>query len=377
MKTINDILGLIKLPGNKAMPFSAWQIELTTRCPLMCGMCIRSGSKEWHSADMDMESFKRLAVYFKDTEAVVLSGWGEPLLHKDLISAVRLVKEQGARAGFVTSGKGLNRQYVSELIDAGTDFIGFSLAGATPETHNNIRVNSDFNTLIDDIQSFSQIKRDKDLKAPDMHIVFLMLRDNIAEVPLLVQRAKDIGIDTVLLTNIIHITGEWQDGQRVFGCDKNRGQGAKGPRGQVTAVSDPRTLESLNPFYEILSEAKARAEELKINLRVPLLSPGEVAVCGENPLRNLYISVEGEVSPCVYLYPPFPSPFKRVFCGSEYTIEKVSFGNIFTGSFNSIWNAGGYKEFREGFVRRQKRFPGALLSDPPVQCETCHKMLGL
>jgi MoaA/NifB/PqqE/SkfB family radical SAM enzyme len=135
--------------------------------------------------------------------------------------------------------------------------------------------------------------------------------------------------------------------------------------------------ESLAPFYNILSEAKAKAEELKINLRAPLLSPGEVTVCGENPLRNLYISVEGEVSPCVYLYPPSPSPFKRIFCGSECTIKKVSFGNIFTGSFNSIWNSGGYKEFRDGFVRRQKRLPEALLPDPPGQCMTCHKILGL
>jgi len=29
------------------------------------------------------------------------------------------------------------------------------------------------------------------------------------------------------------------------------------------------------------------------------------------------------ISPCVYLYPPLPSPFKRIFCGGEYQTQKI------------------------------------------------------
>jgi len=54
------------------------------------------------------------------------------LLYKDLSEAVRIVKGEGAKAGFVTSGFGLDTGYITELIAAGIDFIGFSLAGVTP-----------------------------------------------------------------------------------------------------------------------------------------------------------------------------------------------------------------------------------------------------
>jgi MoaA/NifB/PqqE/SkfB family radical SAM enzyme len=153
---------LFKRPRKRT--FSTWQIELTTRCPLKCRMCVREGFEDWQSGDMSFDNFKRLVPYFKDVERVVLEGWGESLLHKNLIDIVELVKEKGPEVGFVTSGKGLNESYICELIDAGVDFIGFSLSGATAETHNAIRVNSDFQTLLKDIRSFSENKMKRNQK---------------------------------------------------------------------------------------------------------------------------------------------------------------------------------------------------------------------
>lgn len=354
----------------KAKPFSAWQIELTTRCPLRCRMCIREEFKVWYGDDMNINDFKRLIPYFKDVETVVLEGWGESLLHKNLIEAIRLVKGEGSEVGFVTSGKGLSREYINELINAGIDFIGFSLAGSSASTHESIRVNSDFGILMEDIKTFNEVKAGKKLKKPKLHIVYLMLKENISEVPSLINLAKSTGIEVVVLTNLIHVTNEWQERQRVFRCGgEGWGEG----------------------YEEILKEAEIRAKELKIKLRRPSLSPADVPVCEENPLRNLYISVDGEVSPCVYLYPPVPSPFKRIFCGDEYQIEKLSYGNIFRDPFQSIWNNKGYAEFREWFMFRKrkfeemyssllnldspKRFEIMPLPEPPEHCRTCHKIL--
>jgi hypothetical protein len=47
-----------------------------------------------------------------------------------------------------------------------------------------------------------------------------------------------------------------------------------------------------NEGYEgLLKEAEIKAKELKIKLRRPSLSPDDVPVCEENPLKNLYISI--------------------------------------------------------------------------------------
>jgi MoaA/NifB/PqqE/SkfB family radical SAM enzyme len=352
--------------GRNTRRFTAWQIELTTRCPLRCTMCIKEEYRNWHRKDMDINDFKKIVPYMKDVESVVLEGWGESLLHKDLIECIHLVKKEGTKVGFVTSGMGLNDEYMIELLTAGLDFIGFSLSGGTFETHNAIRANSDFDTLINSIKLFKKLSNkyvssDK----PTMHIVYLMLKENMRELPILIDLAKEIGIDEIVLLNIIQISNLRQEDKKVFTCDDRE------------------------PYRGLIKDVLNKARRVNIKLAMPNLSPNEVSVCSENPLKNLYISVEGEVSPCVYLCPPVVSPFKRVFCSQEYDIDKVSFGNIFREPFESIWNRKEYADFRGCFIQRQQNFKEAFqsfldlkkpeaseLPPPPLPCRTCHKMLG-
>jgi len=358
------------LRRKKRRPFSAWQIELTTRCPLQCKMCIRAETKDWQFQDMPLEDFKKLLPYVEEVETVVLEGWGESLLHKDLLECIRLVKKEGPQVGFVTSAKGLTGNRIAELIEAGLDFIGFSIAGTTPKTHDAIRVNSHLPEVLNAIRLFNEEKTHQKADRPRMHLVFLVLKDNIHEVPELPSLARKIGIDEVILTNVCHCINTWQEQQRVFVWESDR-----------------------NPYEEIVKQAEAKSRELKIRLKKPSLSAIDVPVCEENPLRNLYISADGEVSPCVYLYPPLPSPFKRIFCSKEYWQEKVSFGNIFRDPTSAIWNRGNYEQFRNRFSERERAFKelyaslwdgpkmkgaqGNVLPRPPEPCKTCHKILGI
>jgi len=350
-------------------PFSAWQIELTTRCPLQCKMCIRRESADWQYQDMPLDDFKKLLPYLTEVQTVVLEGWGESLLHKDLPQCIRLAKKEGPRVGFVTSGMGLTKHRVSELIEAGLDFVGFSISGTTPETHDAIRVNSHLPEVLNAVHLFHEEKAHLGLLRPKVHFVFLMVEDNVEQVPSVPSLAKEAGVEEVALTNICHTINTWQERQRVFIWE-----GVK------------------NKYEKIVKQAETNARRLGIRLKRPSLSAIDVPVCEENPLGNLYISVDGEVSPCVYLYPPLPSPFKRIFCGKEYWIDKVSFGNIYRDPFSAIWNGSNYEEFRNRFIEREKEFrdlyfslwdspkiknsPGNLLSRPLEPCKTCHKILG-
>ena len=357
------------LSGRQRKPFSVWQIELTTRCPLGCKMCIREGATQWHTGDMAIDDFAKLVPYLRDVETVVLEGWGEPLVYRDLTRVIRVVKQAQCQAGFVTCGWGLDDDRVAELIHAGLDFIGFSLSGATPETHNVIRANSNLLSLLQSIRIFQELKARDKLTKPKLHIVFLMIKENLAELPLLVDLAKQIGIDEIVVINLIQVTNEWQEQQRLFTCD-----GAES--------------------HASLEEAAMKARAFKIRLRMAPLTPREVGVCSEYPLRNLYISVDGNVSPCVYLYPPVPPQFKTWYCGQEHATSKVSFGNIFEEPFENIWNREPYLAFRNYFSQREKSFnekypphigeqesmqrpKEIVLPPPPEPCRTCHKRLGV
>ncbi len=347
------------LPVLSRRRFSAWQIELTTRCPLRCVMCIRSGPGDWHSADMPVERFRTIVPYLRNVRTVVLEGWGEPLLHPNLIDCIRLVKDAGAEAGFVTSGKGLTEEYSKELVRAGTDFIGFSLAGAMPQTHNAVRVGSDLEELIGAIRTLVRLKQGD--QGPRIHLTYLMLKENIHELADAVRLAGSIGIREVALLNQVAVTCPDQDAMRVHDVKESAS------------------------YLPILNEAAVRAAELGVRLRVPSFFSSEVTICDENPLANLYIGVDGNVSPCVYLNPP-------VKPRGAHDSKACAFGNIFSEPFETIWGSEQYRGFRACFERRKNTldhiysrlgamgadYPPSqdLLPPAPVPCNNCPKIMG-
>ncbi len=354
-------------PKSQKKRFSTWQIELTTRCMLRCRMCAREGCDDWMSADMSLDNFKKVIPYLNHVERVVLEGWGESLLNEHIFDIIRLVKDEGPEVGFVSSGLGLTRDIMRNIVGAGVDFMGFSISGSSPDVHNAIRINSDLQVLINDIEILNKIKAESKLDGPKLHIVYLMLGDNISQIVDMVDLCKELGIPDLILINIIQVSNEYQDGLKVFSCGE------------------------MNEFSNIVDEAEKKARKLGINLKRPAMTPVEVTVCEENPLRNLYISVDGEVSPCVYLHPPMAAPFKRIYCGTEHDTNKLSLGNIFNKPFDEIWNGEEYTAFRDSFMKRKKggefspltmdlesikKAGSEPLPDPPKHCLTCHKMLG-
>jgi MoaA/NifB/PqqE/SkfB family radical SAM enzyme len=350
---------------DKKRRFGAWQIEITTRCHLQCTMCIKTACKEWHRKDMDINDFRKVVPYLANVESVVLEGWGESLLHGNLLDFIRLAKIAGPSVGFVTSGMDLTEEYARQIIMAGVDFMGFSLSGATPITHNAIRVNSDFDTLISSMKHMKQLSLENLAGRPRLHIVYLMLQENVHEIPMLLDLAREVGINEIVFLNIIQVTDAEQNKHKAFSCEEGF------------------------LYKDTIKKTAEKSKKLNMSLSIPAMSPQDVVVCSENPLRNLYISVDGEVSPCVYLYPPVPSPFTRIYCGTEYSTHRVSFGNIFTESFDEIWSKKEYEVFRGAFASRQKRWKEAYdsllqmrlpedspIQVPPLPCRTCHKMLG-
>lgn len=314
---------------------------------------------------MTIHDFEKIVPYLHDVKNVVLEGWGESLLHKNLVDFIRLAKTAGPEVGFVTSGMGLSAEYATQIIGAGVDFIGFSLSGATPKTHNAIRVNSDFEAIIGAIKTVKMLSLENPANRPKLHIVYLMLKDNVHEIPDLLDVAHGIGVNKIVLLNIVQVTDSEQDNQKAFSCDEGF------------------------LYRDIMKKVSDKASKLNIHLSMPAMSPQDVAVCSENPLTNQYISVDGEVSPCVFLNPPVASPFTRIFCNTKYPVHSVSFGNIFSEPLESLWEKRDYQEFRNAFIARQKRWEAAYTSllemrSPdsttlplaPAPCRTCHKMLG-
>ncbi len=114
------------------IPLFSWiDISLTELCNRTCVFCPRADENFYpnQSLHISMDLIKKIANELRDLEyegAIVLSGFGEPLLHPELLEIVSILSKN-ARIEIVTNGDHLNSKLIKDLSDAGTAYIVVSM----------------------------------------------------------------------------------------------------------------------------------------------------------------------------------------------------------------------------------------------------------
>jgi MoaA/NifB/PqqE/SkfB family radical SAM enzyme len=277
---------------------------------------------------MPLSSYRKMSRHFNKARYIHLQGWGEPLLHPDFFEMVRIAKSVGCKVSITTNGQALIRENSERLIAEGADIITVSVAGGSPETHGSIRCGSDLDALFGNVRWLSNQKKKIRAETPRIHFSYIMTKTNLAELPELLCIAKGIGVQEVMATNLDYTPFPAQDGLKVFSCmGKNR-------------------------FQKLIKEIQKTAERLKLPMRMYPLVMEEEIMCELDPLRILFISSDGRVSPCVYLNLPIDGMIPRIFCGSEIKVPQLSFGDINNQDLIEIWDSREYREFRGKFIKR-------------------------
>ena len=93
--------------------------------------------------------------------SVRFGGFGEPLIHKDITSFVKMCKDRGVRSTIFTNARFLTEDMMRKLCDIGLDEIRFSSAGISEAEHREIRKNSDWNRDFMDKVLMAKRVRDK------------------------------------------------------------------------------------------------------------------------------------------------------------------------------------------------------------------------
>ncbi len=330
----------------------------------------------WKSGDMDMSTYLRISEAFPYTRYIHLQGWGEPMIHEKIFEMIEIGKEKGCRVGFTTNGMLLNEDNCKRLIELDLDLLGVSVDGATKETYERIRKGASFDRLMGNIETLVELRDSSKKNKPRIVFSLVKMEGNIAELPLLVDLAHRYQIEKVVATNL--------------DCS-NR---ASDERNKV--ISRKR-----NPFHEkIVDEAEKKADKYGIEFySYPLLLDETTPVCGSHPLETLCITWDGSISPCVNLSLPV-DVIHRMFCGEEFELNPLFFGNVNEESLLDIWGKEGYMEFREKFALREKvGEPHNIFADffnlkkgmgktelfrkqmekhpPPDVCKTCYKRYGV
>ena len=344
-------------------PWGLYQIEASLECTLDCVMCPWAALRP-EKALMSMDTYRRIALDFDQVRSVDLTGGGEPLLNPDLPQMVGLASQAGCRVGFSTNGYHLDQILAAALLEAGVDWISFSIDAATAKTYQQIRRNSEFGQVLQNMQTFSRMAQARPGKPPQIMLVFVIMQDNFHELPDMIAMARQVGASTLIAKNLDVILKEEDDQRRVFSHE------------------DTVPLQ----VVETLERTRQRARADHIELRLYQLTPHEQPICEHDPLHSVFYTWEGRVAPCITL----AYAAERYFHGRPVTAPTMVFGNIKQQSISDIWNSPPYQAFRRHYQQRQslsrRAAMEALLShDPtladlppaPEGCRTCYYLYGV
>ncbi len=363
--------------GLEAPRWHYFQVEVTTRCNLPgCIMCPRTAWPErWQAQDLTWETFKALIPSLQLFSHIQISGWGEPLLHPRLWDMARALRSQQVKVSLTTNGLGLNEEVQRRILD-NFDLVVISLDGSRAETYERIRPGADFRALTNNIAALCSRKRSLGLEGPEVVLRFLKMRPNLPELPELLRLAASLGVDRVDAPNLDFIPVPEMEPLSLL---------SSGP-------PDPK-IEAIQWRAEL--EAKA----LNLPFRNFNLSPHfDLKICGANPLRNTFVTVSGEVAPCVLLGLPVEGPFTRRYFHKSYQTSNYFYGNVRKHKFFKLTQQPAFLNFIDYFrgpaeifamfrpvqddvrssakrdrERQAPTFPGGW----PPPCQGCLKSIGL
>jgi MoaA/NifB/PqqE/SkfB family radical SAM enzyme len=305
----------------------AVQIEPTIRCNFDCLMCDSGIKNRNEKKDMDFEDFKQIIDQLTYLKEINLTGFGEPLLNRDIFKMVSYAKSKKMRVYFATNAVLIDKKCTENIIACGLDYLIFSVDSGIPSVFEGIRKGANFKKTLENIENFMAIRQQLRSNI-EVEIYSVLTFSHLKELKKLVDLAEKLKIKKLNIRAIFDHTGKSKEYPR-------------------EALYYPLNVENSENYLE---EAKKYAEEREIKLVHSPLIPVEYQC--RMPSTRPYITVEGYVTPC---------------CLQGVDPRNINFGNILEEDFKKIWNNKKYRDFR-------KRL---LSPKPPSICISCPRLKGM
>jgi radical SAM protein with 4Fe4S-binding SPASM domain len=284
------------------------QIEISSNCNLRCPSC--SLSYELNpgrnvSVDKFISILDRLP--FKPT-AISLNGIGEPLINPHFLEMVDILAERGILCTFFTNGTLLVQRLRDSIVERkNVTFVGISCDGARKETFEMLRFGAKFEIWKEQVREFLAAAHARAGRPIETMMSTVLSRRNLAEVLGIVELAAELGFRAIHLADMM-------------------------PNGEVAAslalTDDDRSKLDL-------ASLQKRGQALGVDVRASLTRhdrPPKARFNCFQPWEYMMVSAEGDVLPCC------------VIVGSD---KALTMGNIFSQSFEEIWDGKEFRNFRK------------------------------
>lgn len=312
--------------------------EVANRCNSKCATCPLTFSPQEDANQLSLDEFRALVAQLPDLRRAVMQGIGEPLLNRDLAPMIRHLKSRGVYVVFNTNAALLTRRRQVELIESGLDELRVSLDGSTPETYLKVRGIPIFDRVVANVAEMVRTERELAAASPRLSFWVTGMRENLPELPGVVDLAARIGVAEVYLQRMVFGFGDGslaREDQNIYAGYRTEAEG-------------------------IIAEAESRAALQGVRFRgADALSPRESIVdrppqdepwrACSRPLRLAYVTAQGTALPCCI------APF------TDAPFDSLKLGNYLRDGVAAVWTGEAYRRFREQLYSSQ----------PPACCRNC------
>ncbi|HEX2915916.1 MAG TPA: radical SAM protein [Chloroflexia bacterium] len=318
------------------------QIEPVGQCNLRCQMCPiqfrRDGPPYGPPAFMPFETYTHLIDQFEGLPELHLQGLGEPMMHPRFFDMIEYAATKGIRVTTNSNLTLLNERRAERCVTSGLDCLHISIDGATAATYERIRVRGHFDRILRNLARLEEARNRLGLPGPRLHLVTVIMRQNLAELPDLVRLAAEWQMEEMFVQQLCH---DFEESSLPAHYRPMRNF----IQNEALVNEDQKKVE----YY--FAEARQVARELGLRLRLPktemrLYSPGTPGRerC-DWPWRGAYISYDGYAMPCCMIATP----------------DRANLGNMAEDGVEQVWNGADYQAFRAKLDS----------DDPPEICRSC------
>jgi radical SAM protein with 4Fe4S-binding SPASM domain len=324
------------------------QIEPVGQCNLRCQMCPiqfrADGPPDGAPAFMAFADFTRMIDQFTGLTELHLQGLGEPMMHPRFFDMVAYAAARGIRVTTNTNLTLLNARRAERCVTSGLDCLHVSIDGSTAETYEGIRVRAQFERVLRNLGLLLEARRRLGSEHPRLHLVMVIMRQNLHELPEIVRLASDWSIEEIFVQHLCHDFGE-------SSLPAHYRPMREFVQEQTLLEEDPARI------THYFDAARAVAREQHIQLRLPRVRPRPhpPGTPGPQrcdwPWRGAYISYQGYAMPCCMVSTP----------------DRANFGNMAEAGVTEVWSNEEYQAFRERLDS----------DDPPEICRSCAIYTGI
>jgi MoaA/NifB/PqqE/SkfB family radical SAM enzyme len=334
------------------------------RCNLRCVMCWSTVARnngitplmDQKLPENTLLRFKKLEPYIPYFQSLALNGSGEPLLSPALPGILEILAGKKAPPITFTSHlQLLNRKRAEMIVKSGVTNVTVSVDAACKETFERIRTPSKWEKLLRALDLLNTVKRELGSESPQICFAMNCMRQNIEELPGLVDFAHQHGGAWVLATNtIIYDEGmrdqalvDYPELTRAMVLEAKRRAAQYGIRFINGVLDLPEEPPALAPEASVTDGETAAVDDAPAPApqAVPVVAPrsgrSDILKACQMPWTGLMVESDGNAKVCCYT-----SPYV---------------GNLNEQTLEEIWNGEPIKALRKSFID----------GCPPEGCVNC------